>query len=245
MRLSNKKAILTLATTATLVACGAAQDPLFQPLACGEGTVERDGKCVVADAGTQVDTGATADSGIEGGPADSGVSSDASAGPDPCPVEPIEVNCDQSCGPGRSTWDCNAIRCHLITYRQDGYPVETAMVHLSATQASVIRTPNKPGRDYDCDNPCPGTALPVTYALAFQVKSAGSKYRVTVGDPWLIEEVGQHQKVYCAFDPPKTARYRGCAVAATDKTFFVWTQDVNATARNIRVEPVSAVEGCP
>jgi hypothetical protein len=126
----------------------------------------------------------------------------------------------------------------------DGFPVN--LLRTDAQKPFVLRTPDRPGILQECGNVCTGYRSKIAnYAMGFRIESASAKYRISVGGPWLIEEVAQHGYVYCPFDPPKTARYRGCAVASTDKTFFVWTQDPNAPARNIVIERVAETEGCP
>jgi hypothetical protein len=233
------KVIFGIASLAVgAVACSSTNDPLFQPVTCGDGTVERDGKCVVADAGEDLDSGAAVDASGDAIP-------DAPSGPDACPSYPLQINCDTECGEGINFYKCEYARCRLIGYK-DGYPVDALNV-IPTDSPYAIRTPNKPGHWPDCYPRCDGTDVirTVAYAVGFRIERPVGKYRITVGDPWVIEENGRNERMFCAYESPKTARYRGCVTASDEKTFTVWTQDPNAVARNIVIQAVPDSEGCP
>jgi hypothetical protein len=101
---------------------------------------------------------------------------------------------------------------------------------------AIIRTPDRPGVDPQCDQ-CEGGGF--AYAIAFQVSHADSNgYTVSVGAPWNVYlfSSSQYVGIYCPAHLQNAASCYAGGQLQNPQGFVVATSDPNAPARNITIQ---------
>lgn len=235
----------TLVAGVALAGCG---DSAKSGASCGEGTVEVNGTCVVADTGTPADSTAdtteqdvadstTGDSMMESA-TDANLDTqtseaDAASASDPCPALTAKYNCSDTCG---GPVGCDAVKCGANPLlRILDYP-ELPM---------VFRTPDHPGTDPNCAKNCAslGSAKTPLYGIGFRVVMPyiSSGVRVRVDPPWSVHTFDVYRG-FCEQDS-----YGQCIANADRQSVLISTHDPNAPARNVYVERVDPDAGpaCP
>lgn len=212
-----------------------------------------DGAVSIIDAATTVSDGNSGtDAPFDGGTADASDTSDASkSGADPCPdgaSSPLTINCSSTCGVGQRP--CSSVSCQQGSKSLE----DPRIIHL--TVPSLVRTPDAPGVDAVCHSACDLTTADDTphraYAMAFYVDTpAESWVRVRVGAPWVIQEYAGRAATYCASPTTSSVVANECLTvksfgpAAPSRFYILWTDDPAAPARNIVVDYVQDLNGCP
>lgn len=173
-----------------------------------------------SDGGSTGGSGGIADAGDASADQNAADATDSGLGPndDPCPTEPINVNCSTSCG--------SAGACKCAHYGGNGIDQNLASHY-------VARTPSNP--DGGCGWSCPADAGQAPFFwMHFALLNVQGGYKLTVGKPW---------RVFASFYPDfcVTNKYaNGCARLSTTGVqsiyFYVATDDPNAPARNILIE---------
>jgi hypothetical protein len=246
-----------------LVAACSSSDPgaLFTDPSgeCGPGTVRREGVCVVdPEDGSSVSDGST-DSSADGAvPNDAGRDGGGADAPlvytaDECPNRPVDINCSTTCGDS-ATQPCSKVSCW---YDAMG-PYWSNLHKIEPDKLTTIRTrePSSapPGPRDHCKENCEmwrtsSERNAIAYAVAFRVNRPAQAFRVRVGAPYWIEEIGttlsEDPPTFCSLKVPLGRRVHGCAIFAYDATLSVWTDNPNVPARNITIEPVSLTDICP
>lgn len=217
-------------------ACSGSTTEEKNGVSCGEGTELVEGKCVAKQPGTtggktEVDGGEASrvDSGTAPPVADAGpdVSVDAATSSgDPCPPVAPFVNCSTTCG--GVTSNCDAVNCGRSpagrTYDFNEPPNITPPPY-------SMRTPDKPGVDARCNQHCGPMKQKAAYAMNIHMY-VPEKAFVRVGAPWRISLDGM-----CISDEgPPPLVYDGCVFLGSG-TFSIFTEDPNAPARNVTIEP--------
>jgi hypothetical protein len=232
-----------LAACVVAAACGSERDgDLFQNPACGAGTTLVDGQCVIVDA---VAPGPSSEAGTNETPRDGDGGADAGWTADLCPAGPLWVNCSQTCGVAATA--CSRVDCS----RWLRGVTDPQIARAWSSSRPILRTPQQPGNGSQCrvgastcDPTLQSEVMAPTALLAFRIESDSPRYRISVGEPWIIEEATDAENLFCIFKRSR-GRYYGCGSFDRGKTFLVWTDDPNAPTRNIVVEPIESNEGCP
>lgn len=168
-------------------------------------------------------TGATGGAGGSSGSAgDSGP--DGSANSDPCPTEPVDVDCSSDCGgPAATCTDTPPPSCEGLLWVDNE----------NKKEKYVLRTASPPHAERPAC--CPGHYG--GYVAVFTLPG-GSAYKLTVGKPWIVSywEDGS----YCA------PLHKGCVVSegSADGHFIIATDDPNADVRNIVIEALPGFPTC-
>jgi hypothetical protein len=237
---------------------------------CGPGTIAVAGECVPEDsgAGGAGSSGAGGEAGLAPdatggeGAADAGVSdstvpevappgdaaeaeSEAGWQDDPCPAEPIWLNCSDSCGSKSSS--CANATCHT--------PIDFNLWTITNPDSFpfIIRTPGQPGKIPACVTACdkvgPTVAsISIGVALPKEKNDAGVDWwfhsiKVKVGPPWRIQD-GYTSENICV---DKNA-YASCRIFPFDfieNIVTITTEDPNAPARNVLIERPLRPAVCP
>lgn len=234
----------TLVAGVALAGCG---DSAKSGASCGEGTVEVNGTCVVADTGTPADStadtseqdvadstaGDSAGDGVGESSADAPSEADAAAVSDPCPTITAKHNCSDTCG---GPVGCDAVKCgadpllRILDYPE--LPI-------------VLRTPEHPGTDPKCATNCAslGAAKTPSYGMAIvlALPYISTGVRVRVDPPWSVHTFDVYRQ-FC-----EQSDFGQCIPDAYRKSVLISTHDPNAPARNVYVERVNPDAGpaCP
>jgi hypothetical protein len=242
-------AVLGLCGSTAVLACsGATGADIGQQANCGHGTVVSGNQCVGADAAASPEGSSEAGLADSQGLPETGVA-DALDAPDvvtwtadPCPAEPLAVDCSSSCGSAQYDCNQNTVSCN---------PFRTSMSDpqiIKLTIPITLRTPDKPGKDPKCVQSCSHmtNVLQPVYALAFDVEtnSAMDLFEVRVGPPWWIEQVYTfNAPIFCPPVTPDVPRGQGCeGYKGGGRTILVWTDDPNAPARDVTIRQVQGVQ---
>lgn len=177
-------------------------------------------------ASTSGGTGGATDAGDASADQDAADAFDTGVGPndDPCPTDPINVNCSTSCGP--KTSGCGA--CDYLPTTSNFVTDQNLANHY------VMRTPSNPGLlGGNCAWGCKDAGATPAYYLVAIYKGVQGAFKVTVGKPWKVH-VTNDASGLCLTD-----KYvNGCFKASigTNLHFWVATDDPSAPARNIVIE---------
>jgi hypothetical protein len=148
--------------------------------------------------------------------------------PDMCPVEPgprfVFLDCDPKCSP-RTLADCAQTTCAPAPRLTLGWTQSTPL-----TLPYVLRTPDEPGVDPNCEAQCPGQGF--AYGLGFKVDASRSgALQLKVAPPWFI--IVATETPYCADQhaaPPQQCIW----ISSTDpRPIYIMTKDPQAPARNV------------
>lgn len=263
--MTSNKTVAAMGILGALVApltlgCGSDGSALNTPpaLTCGAGTVAVGGECVPVDGGTggaAGSGGAAGQGGTAGAAGSSTGGEDAGAdameaggggpGPDddPCPAQPVELDCSDQCG--GPTALCAGATCSLE-------PFSSVIIEDSSAYPYVFRTPSHPGVDPACEAACqeqtyfPQTIAPAKYGMIVTVNAPDDQskvLKVKVGPPWWIEITAESVPYYCLDWSP----VQDCQVdtQATGLTVMILTDDPNAPARNVVLDLVDKPGSCP
>lgn len=218
--------------TMTLMVAGCSSTTNNTIANCGPGTVLKDGVCVVAEDGAVADTAAdAADTSPVDAPIESSTDSFAdtvtdSTSADPCPTSPPTfVDCSGMCGGAKGV--CDDRTCLKL-----GSPPVASMTKTAWT----LRTPDRPGINASCSK-CGTSAV---YAITFGFDTStlvfpAVKVRARVAPPWHVAE----SDYGCPLKGPALQ----CLVY--NGGYVVYTDDPNAPARNVYIEPIKFEDGCP
>jgi len=205
---------------------GARYLPCECPAAEGSAGSSRGGSTGSSGAAAGASTAGTGAGGVDGlgGRAEAGAAGEAGMtnGDDPCPNADDEVlaNCSDSCD-GQEA--CNATPCGLETTR--------FRFDYVANSELVIRTPSRPGKLGSCDH-CTKENSPVA---GFTIDANVSKLvKIEVEAPWFLKSGSTCLPAYEV----------QCRVVQADFGAAIFTKDLNAPARNLRLTMADDVT-CP
>ena len=254
--LALRRELVAVFVVSACTGCGETSSEVF-PLSCGPGTVESGSACV------PVDSGGGDSSGDEGHPpgdapeeseleadvvsVDAPTPSDAPEGSvaaiyaaeeqnfgDPCPTEPLLVNCGADCG--GMTPNCQQTTC--------GAEGPAIMINDASMLPAVMRTPDRPGKLCECSD---GTVFAMRILVQEGLPHSGPvNLRATLGPPWQIAS-GLNWSSVCQ---SAQTQYDECLLtdygtsSSPGRAFVFSTNDPDAPARNIRIELVGVAEGC-
>lgn len=189
--------------------------------------------------GTPSGGGTAGDASTGGASADaSDATVDTGVGPfdDPCPTDPINVNCSNSCGP--KSQDCSA-----TCYMSSGVVSDSV-----AAAHYVVRTPSNPGLHAEYCAGCWGgdAGVQPVYWMRIQFDGvSGGGYKITVGKPWRVwaknntslDGIGA-----CLNDDKygKGCDTTGYPTSPATFRFYIGTDDPSAPSRNVLIQKTSA-----
>lgn len=216
----------------TAVGCGGSGSSVT----CGPGTHDSEGQCVVdgpapTDAVSDSLSSETGDAAIppDGG-ADLGPNDTAGdvGTSDPCPAT-LAVNCATSCG--GPTENCALVKC------QDNRFLPVTITSLDQFPY-VLRSPDRPGRDPNCQPRC-GTGN-TEYGLAVAIHlPTPAKLRARASAPWVASTLTP-ELPYCLYP-----EFGACIYMETAETNVLFaTTDPNSPARNLTIE-IAPDGACP
>lgn len=263
--------LLATLSAAPQLSCGgeSAADLLEStPVSCGQGTVLSGDKCVAIDAGSGGEFDGSGGLAGEGGqplgtggaageggdsqpdaepPADGGEDAvaDGAPGPqdDPCPDEPMFLNCSDSCGP--KSPECEALTCDFP------YPPPKVLSDDKVTRI-IVRTPSHPGNNPKCKQQCdefgeqPWASVFSVQLDQTLIKDGGSPvlgYRAMVAPPWHVDVTLDSTLDLCVMNMEWLAPCRPIEFGNDGLKFF--TDAPDAPSRNIVIERLPNPVKCP
>ncbi len=164
------------------------------------------------DASTDQDVADATDSGV--GPYD-----------DPCPADPINVNCSTSCGAKSNCGPCS-------------YYTGTPNPGQALGNKYVARTPSNPSLlGGNCSWICTDAGPAPAYWMQLSFKAAQGAFKVTVGKPWKVYVKNDLTSFgLCSVDKFSNGCFKASTIGTMDLAFYFFTDDPNAPARNIVIE---------
>ena len=226
---------------------------------CGTGTTKQGDQCVgTSDDGGLVD--ATSEAGSDAGSSSDGnVAADAPPDgdaaayvADPCPTDPIAVNCASTCSAG--TTPCGNTTCKHTAIEPVNLP--SGQPSPSPFARTILRTPDQPAVDPECTSSCMNSQAPnrhssIRFGMSLDIGPYGNSSfwtEVRVGPPWRIEVgPGPGYPLFCPYDDPNRGivQKQGCALVNGGETVLIWTDDPNAPSRNVYIHQVADMaHGC-
>jgi hypothetical protein len=160
---------------------------------------------------------------------------------DPCPTETIAIDCSNRCTDG-GTDACRKVACSRYDIRKG----DPSIVVVDVPAKVVLRTPDHPGKSDDCAVACGNWPNRTAKAFGMGFKTAlhgADGVRVRVEPPWWIGDVLGISSLYCP-DDSQMDNAQGCYAMRGERTFLIWTDDPNAPARNITIEPIAMGQTC-
>jgi hypothetical protein len=177
--------------------------------------------------------GSGPDGGAGSGPTDAGVDADYTPGPDddPCPLEPIDINCSTSCGPRDAI--CDLLECNTASNPLQVLITKAEQLMIPLGGPFIIRLPAKPkGPCVGCNLPSDPSLLQAHASISFtQETGFGYALIANVGLPWRISPgggVSGNLPVNCTSGGHGQCQWRD----NFPFTFSFYTLDANAPARN-------------
>ncbi len=232
----------------TIPACSSGSS---STVTCGAGTTKQGDQCVgVSDDGGLVDASSEAGSDA-GGSSDGNVAADAppdgdaaAYSSDPCPTDPIEVNCSSTCG-GAGNTPCASTACKHTTIAPGSQP------HPNPYALTVLRTPDHPSLDQECKLSCDASSVTnkragIRFGMALDLGASLYFTEVRVGYPWWIGIGTQGgYPLFCPYEDSNAGQRQGCMVFGGEGPIVVWTDDPNAPSRNVYIRNVpDMAHGC-
>jgi hypothetical protein len=179
---------------------------------------------------------------VEGGASDASHGEDAAASvAEPCPGEALQVDCSNQCSDGGAV-SCDEVACSRFDVRAG----DPSIAVIDVPARVVLRTPDHPGKSDDCAIACGNWPSRKVRAFGMGFKTAlhgADGVRVRVEPPWWIGDILGLSSLYCP-DDSQMDKGQGCYAQRQERTFLIWTDDPNAPARNITIEPIERGQGC-